>query len=320
MISVIVPVYNMERYLDRCLQSIVDQTYKDLEILLINDGSKDNSLAIMNNWQNKDNRIKVFDKPNGGQGSARNLGLDNAKGEYISFVDSDDILVPNAYEVLLNNIIGFQGDMSVCATYHFAKEEMIVFDEHKNNTACLTRADAMNDRFLYHKYITDSPCDKLYRRELFDGLRFLTDRLLEDSAIMYLVIDKCNKIVVSDYTGYLVRCDSGSVSRRKYNVKRCDSIITFEEIREYFKNRNEYLHLLPSVENMCAGAVFYNAGEFQLAKCKDGNTVKNIKVHAGFQLKNYNRLTLKNRLLLILVRLNFGLFGFAYGLKHKRGK
>ena len=114
MISVIVPVYNTEKFLKNCISSIANQTYKDLEIILVNDGSTDNSGKICDDFAQKDSRIKVIHQSNKGVGAARNAGLDVAKGAYIGFVDSDDILRPDMYEFLLNNLIVHNADISVC--------------------------------------------------------------------------------------------------------------------------------------------------------------------------------------------------------------
>src|SRR4051794_29018143 len=104
MISIIVPVYNTQRYLSRCIDSILKQSYKDLEIILIDDGSTDNSLSVCQEYASRDKRIKVLQKGNGGQGTARNMGLDICKGEYIGFVDSDDYIMPEMYELMLESI------------------------------------------------------------------------------------------------------------------------------------------------------------------------------------------------------------------------
>ena len=114
LISVIVPVYNVEKYLDKCIQSIVDQTYTNLEIILVDDGSPDNSGAICDEWAEKDNRIKVIHKANGGLSDARNAGLDIATGEYIAFVDSDDYIELDFYDKLYNVIKATNCDISIC--------------------------------------------------------------------------------------------------------------------------------------------------------------------------------------------------------------
>ena len=120
-ISVIVPVYNVEKYLDKCVESIVNQTYKNLEIILVDDGSTDSCPEICDEWAKKDNRIKVIHKPNGGLSSARNAGMDSMTGSYIQFVDSDDYIKSNMIEVMYGNII--KGDYDVCVcNYSFIDE------------------------------------------------------------------------------------------------------------------------------------------------------------------------------------------------------
>ena len=115
LISVIVPIYNVEKYLDRCVDSIINQTYKNLEIILVDDGSPDNCLAICDSWAEKDRRIKVIHKENGGVSSARNSALDIASGDYIGFVDSDDWIEPDMYEILIKNAKKYDADISRCA-------------------------------------------------------------------------------------------------------------------------------------------------------------------------------------------------------------
>ena len=113
-ISIIVPVYNAEKYLHRCVDSILAQTFTDFELLLINDGSKDNSGKICDEYAAKDPRVRVFHKENGGVSSARNMGLDNAKGEWVTFVDSDDWLVHNIYEKMLHKLVEENADLCLC--------------------------------------------------------------------------------------------------------------------------------------------------------------------------------------------------------------
>ena len=114
MISVIIPIYNVEKYLCRCLDSIISQSYKDLEIILVDDGSPDNSPSICDSYARNDNRIKVIHKTNGGLSAARNTGLKYAMGDFISFIDSDDYIEPKMYEILFNLITKFDSDISMC--------------------------------------------------------------------------------------------------------------------------------------------------------------------------------------------------------------
>lgn len=207
LISVIVPVYNVEKYLDVCIESIVTQTYQNLEIILVDDGSKDHSPEICDEWGTKDNRIKVIHKANGGASSARNMGLDVAKGDYIGFVDSDDYIEPNYYEFLLNICTEYSADIARC-TY----EIFIEFENNKpvdGNTVdkIITLTD--NDLFLDlchagHKHVIN--VNKLFSRKALEGLHFdNTIKSGEDLVFNYFAYKKANKMVCHDLPLYHYR-------------------------------------------------------------------------------------------------------------------
>ena len=118
MISIIIPVYNVSKYLDKCLQSVVSQTYSNIQIILVNDGSTDNSGEICERWKKKDNRIEVIHKKNGGLSNARNVGIEKAQGKYLMFVDSDDIISIDLCEMLHSYLLGNSADLAICDTYH----------------------------------------------------------------------------------------------------------------------------------------------------------------------------------------------------------
>lgn len=169
-LSIIIPVYNVEKYLDSCIESILSQQVKDFELLLVNDGSRDSSLAICNRYASKDNRIKVFDKPNGGVSSARNLGLDNATGEYIMFVDADDRLVPNALEMFLPYTPDYdfvRMNIMMLNSNGSSKKLHLVATEDKKEAMDLSISNA----------IIVGPCSALFRRSLFEehNIRFDTE-------------------------------------------------------------------------------------------------------------------------------------------------
>ena len=127
-ISVIIPVYNAEEFLEESITSVLNQTFKDIELVCVNDGSKDNSLEMLNNFAKKDSRVKVIDKPNGGCGSARNMSLDNATGEYVYFFDPDDYVLPDAFEKLYNNAISNNSDLVMFKIARFRDGEHINYN------------------------------------------------------------------------------------------------------------------------------------------------------------------------------------------------
>lgn len=193
LISVIVPIYKTERYLRACIDSIVQQTHRNLEIILVNDGSPDNSLAVCKEYAEKDLRIKIVDRPNGGLSAARNSGLKMATGEYVAFVDSDDIIEPFTYEVLLEQLKKDNADISQCGMlssdnlqYDAVSKKTLEF-----NTKVLTWREAVIDLLDSGKDFTCSVCNKLYKKELFDDLFFENVRS-EDFVMHYRLLRNKN--------------------------------------------------------------------------------------------------------------------------------
>lgn len=201
-ISIIVPVYNAEKYLDKCIESIINQTYSNLEIILIDDGSSDGSPKKCVDWSKKDKRIKVVHKENGGVASARNIGVQTATGKFIGFVDSDDTLEKDYYERMYNNLKKYNADISMCS-YN---------DEYKNGKAVqgktfedgittIERMEAIKNLVLENN-ISNHLWNKLYKKNLFDGIVFPNGRKMEDLSVMYLLFEKTNLIVFEKYNGY----------------------------------------------------------------------------------------------------------------------
>ena len=223
LVSVIIPVYNVERYLDRCLASVVDQTYRELEILVVDDGSTDGSGALCDRWAERDSRIRVIHKPNGGLSDARNAALDVMTGSYVLMLDSDDWLQTDAIECLYQLLEKEQADIAVGGW-----REVYEGDEAAQavRTAALeavgyTRREALLAIF-YQKSLTHSAWGRLYRAELFDGIRYPVGRLYEDLAIAYPLYGRVNKVVMTHrpFYNYLQRPTSilGNFKRQRTDV------------------------------------------------------------------------------------------------------
>lgn len=318
MISVIVPVYNMEKYLEKCVRSILDQDYKDIELILVDDGSKDSSPQLCDEFAKQDERIKVIHKANGGQGSARNMGLDIAKGEYISLIDSDDWVEPDMYTNLLSIAEENNADLAICEVALNEEDGSVLKKKRVNGTLVMTKDEAFSHRFDGSEIVTDSPCNKLYKKELFENLRYPENRLLEDSALMYLILDRVTVVVSSEKVGYNIRCDSSSVSRRKYNRKRCDTIITYTEMADFISSREEYKKFVPTVNSYIAGAIFFNAGEMYSVDFEGKKEAEeHIKKCAKELLASGRALSSKNKLLLNLIATSPKLFGVIYNKTKK---
>ena len=165
-VSVIIPVYNVEIYIEKCINSLINQTLKEIEFIFVNDGSPDNSVSIIKKYQKKDKRIKLLEKENGGQASARNLGMKHAKGEYIAFVDSDDYVKENMYELMYNRAKKDNLDIVMCENYLVYNDRI---EEKKNS---ITEND--EQIITPEKYITlsPSPCNKIIKKEYIEKCKF----------------------------------------------------------------------------------------------------------------------------------------------------
>jgi len=208
LISVIVPVYKVEPYLRKCLDSILGQTYRNLEILLIDDGSPDRCGEICEEYAAKDGRIKAIHQANGGLSSARNRGLARATGDFIGFVDSDDWIEPDMYDYLLSGMRRAEAEIAVCGRYEHARETCVVRgwprEEPLNREEAL-RALLENDRLKNFMW------DKLWRRELFADLRFPEGRTFEDMAVAHKLFAKALRVVCLPEAKYHYRLRSGSI-------------------------------------------------------------------------------------------------------------
>jgi glycosyltransferase involved in cell wall biosynthesis len=232
-ISIIVPVYNVEPYLGKCLESIMEQTFKDFEVILINDGSTDKSGVICNEFALRDKRFKVLNKENGGLSSARNAGLKIAQGEYISFVDGDDWIEKNMHLEMYTHCIATGSDISICK---FGREinNKINFDVEKKYIKEMNNKEGISELFKGKLY-RFSACNKLFKRGLFDGVEFPEGRIHEDLSTTYKLFAKANKVVFLNYVGYIYVMRENSILTSKYNVKRLDAFIGWDEILSFMK-------------------------------------------------------------------------------------
>ena len=199
LISVIVPVYNVADYLDQCLQSIVDQTYRQLEILVVDDGSTDDSGTLCDRWAERDERIRVIHQPNGGLSAARNTALDVMQGELVMMVDSDDVLHPDCTSVLLQAMQDHAADIAIGNYQPFYDGETIFTDQASSQAApAIYNQHEAILAILYQNGLTHSAWGRLYKSSLFDGIRYPVGKFYEDFAIIYPLLLKCKTIVKID--------------------------------------------------------------------------------------------------------------------------
>jgi len=236
-ISVIVPVYGVEAYLDICVRSIVTQTYENLEIILVDDGSPDNCPAMCDAWAEQDARIKVIHKENGGLSDARNAGLAVATGDYISFIDSDDRIEPTFYEALLDAMKAAGAEVAACAT-NFVAEDGKVLRVRLTTPGPLGKREALR-RLVMEDGVYQTVWNMLYRREVTEGILFEKGKYNEDEFWTYQVLDRieCLATVEAPLYNYLQR--GTSIIGVGYNVRRLDGLEARFRRMEYFQKYDE---------------------------------------------------------------------------------
>lgn len=226
-ISVIVPVYNVEQYLERCVDSIINQTYTNLEIILVNDGSTDNSGKLCDELAKKDERIRVIHKENGGLSDARNRGIDESESDLVGFIDSDDYIDSDMYEVLLKNLNDTDADLSMCALYDVYNNTPEAQVTNKE-TWKLSSEQAIK-MVMEAKILSVTAVNKLYRKSLFTDLKFEVGKIAEDAFIMIKLLDKCEKIVATNEKKYYYVHRENSITTQKFSTKFLNVIEAYEQ-------------------------------------------------------------------------------------------
>lgn len=238
LVSVIVPIYKVEDYLEKCIESIISQTYKEIEVILVNDGSPDNCLKICNDYAKRDNRIIVVDKKNGGLSDARNAGISQSTGKYLVFIDSDDYIESNMIEELYNNIVDTQADISICNFY-----KTINGVDYKNKSIYNGSIDSDGKNIynmLYNKHSIQTiiSWNKIYKRELFNDCKYPVGLIHEDQYIICDILKKCKKIsYITDKFLYHYVERNNSIMKT-FNVKRFDIVAGLNKRIELFENMN----------------------------------------------------------------------------------
>jgi glycosyltransferase involved in cell wall biosynthesis len=239
LVSVIVPIYNVEQYLNRCVDSIINQTYKNLEIILVDDGSPDKCGQICDEYALKDSRIVVIHKENGGLSDARNAGIEKATGEYLSFVDSDDWIEPEMIETLYNACISNSVKMACAGMYYIDNNDV------KTTRCCplkkeIVSAEIALSKMFFNKEISYSSCDKIYYFTLFDNIKFPKDKLYEDLATIYKCIILAGQIAMCNVPVYRYCNRTGSITKTTFSEKKFGfayvAIEVFDDLKEKYPN------------------------------------------------------------------------------------
>ncbi len=261
-LSVIVPCYNVEEYVRKCVDSIIDNDVRDIEIILVNDGSKDSTLDILREYEKKYNYIKVIDKENGGLSDARNAGLKEARGEYVAFIDSDDTINKKMFKDMLDKASNGDYDLITCGVKMIYSDHSLDVDPGFKND--LIGKDVIKKQ-MYDFY--PAACNKIYKREKIEGIKFKKGIYYEDVEFIYRLLPNLDSIGYVDgyYYEYLQRDDSITYT---YSDKLYDMINNFDSIFDYYKKNklfDEYKEELEYVYVRYSFATFIK----RLAKCKN---------------------------------------------------
>ena len=281
-ISIIVPIYNAENFLKSCLDSVLSQTFKDFEVLMVNDGSIDNSATICQDYAERDSRFRYFEKVNGGLSDARNYGLDRAKGAYITFLDADDFLFENYLEKLYQASRLSDSDILIGGYCRFDGSDFYFYNDHFKSESLIsfTSAQAIQvlDSMLDVPFLTFSTAwGKLFKRGLFDELRFPYGKYAEDQFLIWKLYMRADNIHVFNNASYVYRMNPSGLSS-VFSLKHLDYI---DAIEERIAERTEYPFLLENKNDLISIIVpIYNVEKY-LRMCLDSienQTYSNIEV------------------------------------------
>lgn len=240
LISVIIPVYNVEDYLHYAVDSLLNQSYEEFEIILIDDGSTDSSGYLCDKYAREYSNISVYHKENGGLSEARNFGVLKCKGEYITFLDPDDYLEPYTLELMNRLQMKYSADvvsLRVCGTpiHNDYSGKITVNENDIKDVLDVNKEEALIEMF-YDDNATVSSCGKLFKKSLFDDIKFPKGRIYEDLAIVAKYIDKSNTVIISRNKAYKYYKREGSIVNSKFSDKRFDFYSAIEENRKYIMN------------------------------------------------------------------------------------
>ena len=319
--SIIIPAYNLEKHIKRCVASVTKQSFKDFEVIIINDGSQDKTLEIIEKLALEDKRIKVIDKKNEGAASARNQGLKNVEGEYTTFVDGDDIIEERYLENISNIIEQTKTDIVLMNIQRSEKEEFEKLQQ-KEEYFTIKKLEAMN-KVLYQKELDSSVAGKVYRKWIWENEKFPEGCLYEDLAVIIDLLDKTDKIIYYQYCGYQYILRSEGTTWKKFDENKMQLVTVCKEIEKKFVKK------YPSLQSACNYRILESSFHlfFQAYRIDNKNASKlwkNIKMGRN-QVFNDKNVKLKTKLAIILSffgkQITYYTFKFISNKKfYKRGK
>lgn len=291
LISVVIPVYNSEKYIKKCIRSVVQQTYKNLEIILVDDGSPDNCGNICEGYAKKDNRIIVIHKENGGLSTARNEGIVKASGEYLFFIDSDDSISNDCIEKLYNCLSSTDTDCAVTALlFVYENSGLTKLRYNKNGEhGVLSNIEAVNTMYYGDKFNV-SVCGKLFKKELFKNIRFPEGITHEDAAIIYKVLHACKNIsFIGEAKYFYLKRNDGNIT----------SVTDLSKVKSVIGVTEDVVHYMKKNLAECYQSSIHNLVTNQFAMCVkmslDGKQLKKYYLHMKGNIKKYRMTVISDR-------------------------
>jgi len=325
LISVVIPVYNGQKYLERCVNSVIHQTYTDLQIILVDDGSTDNSGNICDIFAIRDKRVKVIHKDNGGSSSARNAGIKNANGDFIGFVDSDDWISSDMYSYLYNLIANNKADVAQIKYINTSYSNIMIKNTENYNVKCYNKHDAILAAYL-NLGMSDnksySVCTKLYKRKLFNEILFPAGQKYEDVVTNYEILSIARKYVISDNICYFYFNTPESVTRHKFNRTDFDILTVGDLILE----KSKYSRIIYPLGKMtyactrftCIGKMLrygVNADDIDLRLIS--SLIKTLRINIWILLNSLMNIKLKFILCILCVSVTFDYYLIIFNITNR---
>lgn len=322
-IAVIVPVYNIEEYLSRCIDSILGQTFNDFRLILVNDGSTDRSGDICDEYKEKDSRIKVIHQENMGLSMARNNGIQNSKEDYITFIDSDDYVHKDMLKILYRNLKKYKGDISVCQFKLSYEDEKIEDEESENHSF------ARNNRQAVDMIVGGSDVGmivawgKVYKRSLFENTKYPKGKYHEDEFVTYKLLYNAKRVVINTQELYYYTQRKQSITGEPYSLKRLEKLEALKEAIDFFKELNEKeLETRARIRYLMNIQIGYYKVRYEMSDQQD--TLKKLKseydLNYKYTMKNKYKLTIRNKIMLTFFKLSPNLYCYVVKKSIKAGK
>ncbi|MDR3165390.1 MAG: glycosyltransferase [Synergistaceae bacterium] len=326
LINLIVPIYNVEQYLSKCVDSILAQTYKNLRVILVDDGSPDGCPAMCDEYAQKDGRVMTIHRPNAGQSAARNSGLSDLlncglsvhKGDYVAFVDGDDYVAPDYIEFLYKLLRDSDADISQCGHYLVYSERRMLDKDPNHVTMTLDKHQAI-ESLCYNGVYDVTAWNKLYKLSIFDAIRYPEGRIYEDTAICYLIAEKAKRFVVNMTPKYYyIQRYNSTANSVVFNERKYQFIQAGDEMADYITERYPDLAKAANVKRVFVRlstlSQMVNSGYNDKQRVSE---IKHVVAKYRRDVLLDKKVSKRDKLGIISLALGFPFYRFAWKLYYK---